>query len=376
MWKTSLQFMTYDKTKLIGILAGIFIAIFLIGAQMGILDGILDTSIGIVKNNRDYIYVVDKKSTSSGTLANVDQRVGYSLQSIPDIGKIYPVIVTMGTIKLSTGTTLMSTIIGVQYPEMIGGPQKYSPETNLSDIQNNGAMIIDAGDVSSMDNIKQGDYFSVNDKRVYVSGFSVGNPGLGQQNIITTIERARQLSGFSNNHVSAYMIKSSSMDPVKQKQIIRTINETIPNVKAWAGNEFALKSIEYTKEVSGVVAVFYMMMTFSLLTGTIIVGLTMFSSVNDRIRDYGTIKAIGGSNKLIAQLIIKQAVLYALLGFTISVTSLIILKTFMNSINQSMIFTPSLWLWLFIATIVLSLLGSVISMRKIFKLEPVQIFRM
>lgn len=376
MWKTSLQFMTYDKTKLIGILAGIFIAIFLIGAQMGILDGILDTSIGIVKNNRDYIYIVDKKSTSSGTLANVDQRVGYSLKSIPDIGKIYPVIVTMGTIKLNTGATLMSSIIGVQYPEMIGGPQKYSPETNLSDIQNNGAMIIDAGDVGSMDNIKQGDYFSVNDKRVYVSGFSVGNPGLGQQNIITTIERARQLSGFSNNHVSAYMIKSSSMDPVKQKQIIRTINETIPNVKAWAGNEFALKSIEYTKEVSGVVAVFYMMMTFSLLTGTIIVGLTMFSSVNDRIRDYGTIKAIGGSNKLIAQLIIKQAVLYALLGFTISVTSLTILKIFMNSINQSMIFTPSLWLWLFIATMLLSLLGSVISMRKIFKLEPVQIFRM
>ena len=70
MWKTALKFMTYEKMKLVGIMMGIVISIFLIGAQLGILNNILDISLGIVKGNEKYIFVVDKKSTKNHKVTN------------------------------------------------------------------------------------------------------------------------------------------------------------------------------------------------------------------------------------------------------------------------------------------------------------------
>ncbi len=376
MWKTALKFMTYEKMKLVGIMMGIVISIFLIGAQLGILNNILDISLGIVKGNEKYIYVVDKKSTSSMTLVGVDMRVGYELQSIPNVDKVFPVIVTGGTSKYKSGATAVASIIGVQYPEMAGAPEKFTPETNLANLQNEGAVIVDKNDLENMENIKVGEYFYLNNIRVFVGGLSINNPGLGQQNIITTVERARQLSGFNANQVSAYLIKSATSDTLLQHKIVEQINQTIPNVKAYTGKKFAEITTEYNKTSSGIVIPFYMMIVFSLFTGIIIVGLTMFSSVNDHIRDYGTIKAIGGSNYLIGKLIIRQAMLYAVISFLVSMGLLFGLQYAMSFAGQTLVFSVGMLFALLGITVMMSLVGSSFSMRKIFKLEPVQIFRM
>lgn len=376
MWNTAFRFMIFDKAKLIGILFGIIISVFLIGAQLGLLDGLLDSSLGVLKDNEQYLYVVNAKSTSSASLLNVDKRVGYELQSIAGVEKVYPVVVSGGTVKYPSGGTNPAVIVGVQTPDYVGSPLGYLPNTNLQDLQNEGAVIVDNGDVENMGNIKVGEFFAINEMRVYISGISINNTGLGQQNIITSIERARKLSGFSANHVSAFLVKTSSKDLAAQQQIAQSINQTIPTIKAYAGVDFLKFSLDYIKTASGIMTSFMILVGFALVTGLIIVGLTMFSAVNDRIRDYGTIKAIGGGNGLIAQLIMAQAALYAFIGFAFAMTLLYGLQYAMMAANQAMYFTPSLIAFLVFSTLIISLVGSYFSMRKILKLEPVQIFRM
>lgn len=376
MWKTAFRFMMFDKAKLIGILFGIIISVFLIGAQLGILDGLLDTSIGITKDNTSYLFVVNKKSTSAVTLLNIDKRVGNELESIEGVENVYPIVITAGTPKFASGATGMAVIIGVQSPDFIGGPKKYQPGTNLNDLQNEGAVIVDAADLENMENIKVGDYFMINDVRVYVSGISTNNAGLGQQNIITSIERARKLSGLNPNYVSAYMIKTNSNDPIINKKIAERITQTIPTIKATTGEDYKKETLEYIKKASGIVMSFMILVGFALITGLIIVGLTMFSAVNDRIKDYGTIKAIGGGNGLISKLILTQSLLYAIFGFALAMILLYGLRYIMIAANQGMNFSPMLIAFLIISTLNISIVGSYFSMRKILKLEPVQIFRM
>jgi putative ABC transport system permease protein len=54
-----------------------------------------------------------------------------------------------------------------------------------------------------------------------------------------------------------------------------------------------------------------------------IIGLTLYSSTLDRIKDYGTLKAIGARKGYVNRLIIAQAFLYAVLGFVITLILLI-----------------------------------------------------
>lgn len=376
MWKDAWRFMIYDKAKLIGILFGIIISVFLIGAQLGSLEGLLDTSIGFVKGNTQYLFVVHKKSTSSASLVNIDKRVGYELQSIEGVEKVYPIVLSMGTCKFASGATTMAVIVGIQGPDFVGGPADYAAGTNLNDLQSEGAVIVDQGDLENMENIRVGQYFSINDVRVYVSGLSVGNPGLGQQNIITSIERARKLSHLNPNEVSAYLVKTNTNDPLNNKRIADTITRTIPSVKGATGEDFQTESLEYMKEASGIVIGFMILVGFALFTGLIIVGLTMYSSVNDRIKDYGTIKAIGGDNRIITKMIMVQSVWYTVIGFVFAMIFLYGLQYVMVAANQAMNYPPSLIIFLILSTLIISVVGSYFSMRKILKLEPVEIFRM
>jgi len=376
MWKNAFKFMIYDKAKFFGILFGVVISIFLVGAQLGLLNGLLENSIGITKGNTEYLFVVNKKSTSATSLINIDKRVGNELQSIEGVEKVYPVIITMGTAKFKSGANGMLSIVGVQYPDFVGSPKDYLPNTNLNDLQNEGAVIVDNADLENMENVKVGDYFTINDQRVYVSGISVNNAGMGQANTITTIDRARKLSGFSPNQVSAYMVKTNSTDPIINKQIADRITKTIPTVKGATGADYMEESLEYVKKASGIMISFMVLVGFALFTGLIIVGLTMYSSVNDRIKDYGTVKAIGGSNGFIIKLILLQSVLYAIIAFIIAMALLLGINVMMTAANQGLIFTPNLILFLVSTTLIICLIGSYFSLRKILKLEPVQIFRM
>jgi putative ABC transport system permease protein len=374
MWQTAYRFMIYDKAKLGGILFGIIISVFLIGAQLGSLDGMISKLISFIKNNTEYIYVVDSKSTSTSTLLNVDKRVGAELYSIAGVAKVYPIVVAMAIVKYKSGTTDNATIIGVQSPDFAGSPKAYLSGTNLYNLHDEGTVIVDKADLEKMGNAKVGDYFFINNIRVKISGISVDNAGLGQQNIITTIERARMLSNTNANVVAAYLIKPTLEH--NRRDIISSINHQIPKVKAYDGEEFKIVTENYLKSSSGIVIGFMILVGFALFTGLIIVGLTMYSAVNDRIKDYGTIKAIGGNNAYIAQMIMIQAVIYAIIGFTMAMSCLFGLQYVMTAANQAMIYTPMMILFLAGTTIAISAIASYFSMRKILKLEPVQIFRM
>lgn len=115
-------------------------------------------------------------------------------------------------------------------------------------------------------------------------------------------------------------------------------------------------------------------MVFAVITGFSIVGLTLYSAVSDRIKDYGTLKAIGANNGKIRKLILYQAAIYALVGF---VLAYLLLLSFIHATEGSLELnlTPALTYALIGVTLLIAILGSLFGMRKIIKLEPAAVFR-
>ncbi len=112
-----------------------------------------------------------------------------------------------------------------------------------------------------------------------------------------------------------------------------------------------------------------------LMAATTVVGLTMYSAVNDRIKDYGTIKAIGGNNSVIRKMIFLQAFIYSITGFIIAFSLLYLFVAATSEVLNIQLTIPLIGFLIFI-TLFIALAGSLFGMRRITKLEPVQIFRM
>ena len=200
-----------------------------------------------------------------------------------------------------------------------------------------------------------------------------GARGLGLAYSFMNIQLARQICGISPNVASAFLVEwETNFTP---EQVVAAINKEIPNVKAWTGPDFTKMSLDFFVSSGGIVASFGSLVLFAIITGFAIVGLTLFSSVKDRIKDYGTIKAIGGTNAVIRKIILWQALIFSFVGFLIAYGLLFtFIQVTKGTLDIQM--TALLLGFLIFVTLSISMISSLFAMRKIVKLEPVEIFRM
>jgi putative ABC transport system permease protein len=114
---------------------------------------------------------------------------------------------------------------------------------------------------------------------------------------------------------------------------------------------------------------------FGLLIGFIIVMLSMYSSVLDSLREFGTLKAIGLSNLDLMRLLLVQSLLYALVGSIIGLGVVAAMAEGIRSANLSLILPH----WLVLTTpavmTVLCMLASLLALWRVARLEPGMVFR-
>lgn len=375
MLQDSLKFIWYDKPKALGIFAGIFISIFLVGQQLGIFISIVGNMKGLAKYNEELIWVIHEETQNATQLKMIDNRIGRSVKSIKGVKTVYPLVQSGGTLKLYDGTKINISMLGLEIGNIPGDYQKLLNGIPGELLMTEGAFLLDKIDRSALNDIDVNDKFLVNGRRMQVVGFTEGNAGFGASNVVTTIERARALGGISVNKSHAFLLEWDSTQ-ISSKQVIGYVNDYIPGARALTGQQFGDDTYSHMMTTNNIAASFAMMIIFALLTGCVIVGLTMYSSVNDRIRDYGTIKAIGGDNGYIRQMILKQSMIYAIVGFLLAYGGLMIFKAAMAGGVMVFKLPLALLAGLFLVTLFMCIIGSWFALRIIVQLEPVQIFRM
>jgi putative ABC transport system permease protein len=373
MFWTALRFILYDKPKSLGALAGILISTFLVGQQIGLFIFLANAMKSVVDNHSQYIWVVDAKTKNGNQLAAIDMRISREIVSLPGVEQVYPVVISAGAAKFENGRSGGITLVGTQAPDFIGGPWALFTAKN-EDMLPEGAIITEYFDSKVLGDLKQGDYFEINGKKVYSAGLTKGVRGFGAGSYaFTTIERARVLTHFSPDKASLFLVKWKS--DAAEQQVIQDINSHIANVKAWDGKAFAASTLSEVLRTNGIAASFGSLIGFAILSGLIIIGLTLYSSAIDRIRDYGTLKAIGATNGYIARLILFQAFLLSVVGFAVGY---LLVEFFRISIARSgTLYQYPVWmpLALFTLTLFISLGGCLFAIRRISKLEPAQVFR-
>ncbi|MDX2002504.1 MAG: FtsX-like permease family protein [Chitinophagales bacterium] len=373
MLRTALRFIYFDKPKSIGALAGTIISVFLIGQQVGIFIFLINAMSALVRNNAEYVWVVDNKTTNVNALAELDMRINYELRSLPNVAATYPLVVSAGSARFENGKSAGVTLVGVEAPAFAGGPWNVAIG-NKNDLLQDGAVFTEYFDKPLFGGLQPGQYFEINGKKVFNAGETKGIRVFGGGVFtFTTIERARYLGNVPTTKANAFLIKMK--DPAQRDQLIAAINGTIPSVRAWRSEDLTKETIMTILATSGIAISFGTLIFFALIVGFVIIGLTLYSSAIDRIKDYGTLKAIGATNGYITRLIVTQAMVIAITGFCIG---MVFVEGFRNGIaNAGTIFNYPLWLRFafFGVTILIGLFGSLFAVRRITSLEPAAVFR-
>jgi putative ABC transport system permease protein len=147
-------------------------------------------------------------------------------------------------------------------------------------------------------------------------------------------------------------------------------------VRAWASKDFASSTVATVLRSSGIAISFGTLILFALISGFVIIGLTLYSATVDRIRDYGTLKAIGATQSYINKLILTQAIIFALLGFAVGFGLVTAFR--LGIANVGTLFHFQSWMIgiFFLITLGISAGGTLFAIRRIARLEPASVFRL
>jgi len=372
MLRFAFRFISYDKPKSIGVVLGIVISTFLVGQQTGIFLFLTGAMASLVDNTQTDLWVVDNKTTNVNALGPIDVRIGHQLESIPGVRKAYPFIVAGGSAKFLGGRSAPVQIVGAQPPYFRGGPWRIV-NGDLADLLDEGAVSVDIFDRKNLNNAGMGTSFEINGKRAVVAVESRGVRGFGGIFMFTTVTRAREFGRIPSSKVSAFLVETQTGADL---QAIRDhINASIFGVRAWTKKDFSRATVSTILATSGIALSIGTLIIFATIAGMIIIGLTMYSAAVDRLRDYGTLKAIGADNRYIRKLIMAQALVFGLVGYGIAI---FFIEGFRSGIAKSGIlfdYSPEIKIGFFVITVLIALAGAVFAMRRIAKLEPASVFR-
>jgi putative ABC transport system permease protein len=374
MLRYAWQFMKYDKAKSLGIVIGIVISIFLIGQQTGIFLFLTGAMKSLITNSDADLWVVDSKTINVNALGKIDQRKVYEIQSIEGVKAVYPLVVAGGTARFDDGTTAGVQLIGSDAPytkvglragKIVGG--------SVDKLLEEGAVSADFYDRNSLGGATLGTNFEINGKKAFIAAQTKGVRGFGGIFMFTNIEKARYFGGIPNNNYSAVLVDVvAGTDPA----IVRErINKQIFGVRAWKSTDFAQSTVSFVLGNSGIGFSVGSLIVFALIAGFFIIGLTMYSAALDRIKDYGTLKAIGATNGYITRLILLQAFLFALVGFLIGYLFMEMFRQGIANAGTTFEYTIPIIITFFLITLVISVGGAAFAIKRIVSLEPASVFR-
>lgn len=116
-------------------------------------------------------------------------------------------------------------------------------------------------------------------------------------------------------------------------------------------------------------------MFLGCLVGVVVVAQTLYTSTMEHLREFGTVKAIGGSNLDIYRMLGQQASIAAVVGFVFGYVPAQLLKPVIAKADLKLIIAPELTATVFVGTFVLCLVSALVSFRKVARIDPALVFR-
>ncbi|MFD2969576.1 ABC transporter permease [Sphingobacterium bambusae] len=371
------KFIRFDRAKSIGVVTAMVISVFLIGQQLSLLAylmGLMGNLIGNAPVKENQVWIMEAQSKNINAINAIDQRLLQEIASLPVVRSTHPVVIAAARATFLDGKTAAVTLVGSDGPAFVMGPidQKLMDGTRL-DLLAPAAVSAEFFSAKNWDtDVVKGKAIEINGKRATINLVTRNAQAFGASLMYGTLENVCHLGNIPASEVSLII---ADLDAASNKeQFIQHIDSLYPHLKAWDAKELQRSSVREILITSNMGMSFGTLVLFAMLSGFFIIGLTLYSSALDRIKDYGTLKAIGARKGYVKRLIITQAFLYGCLGYAIALLLLFGFKLGVAKNGLLIDISIPFAAMLLVVTLFISVGGSLFAVRKIGKLEPASVF--
>lgn len=373
----ALKMLIGNKASFIGVLFGIFLATLLISQQSAIFLGLVSRAYRTITDiPAPNIWVMDPATESDDRVRGMPDGNLDIVRSVPGIEWAVPINVVQIPLVTQAGTFHIGQLYGIDDATLIGAPSEMI-EGQARDLRREGGIIVDVYSANGalatkLPNgkkipLKIGDELEINNHRAVVVGICNITQGFYPQPIIyTACHEFRKFNSFSINYLG--FIAAKTKPGINVQEVCNRIN-TFPGILARTKDQFRARIIKTFLE-TGILINFGLSVLLGIIIGFSIAGQIFYIMTMENLMYYALIKAVGGTKKMILQMIIVQALVVGVLGFLLGIGATIIWGIAIKNTTLAFLFPWQLLLFTGTIVLIICTVTAALSIRKVLYADP------
>ncbi len=364
----------HDKLRFLITVSGVAFAVTLVFVQVGLFLGLMDNASLTIDQIDAELWVTSRNTPNVDFAHTFPETYIKRVRSIPGVARADNLIVWFMNVNLPTGAVEGTEVYALENFSHWNFPQGVV-EGDLADLRRGPYMVLDDSAKKRWGPFKPGDYREVLGRRLKIIGRTVDAKSFTTTPLTFMDYRLAQSLNESDlrGNTTYTLVK---LAPGADAEAVRAeIRKRLPYNDVFTKREWAERSRKYWIESTGLGLNMYITVFLGCLVGIVVVAQTLYTSTMEHIREFGTVKAIGGGNGDIYLILGKQATIAAIAGFALGALQAFALRPVMAKIDLKLIIPTELYVMVLIGAIALCLTAAVISFRKVASIDPALVFR-
>jgi len=252
-------------------------------------------------------------------------------------------------------------------PQGLGGPVNVK---SGSGTPKTGEIVIDSV-LARKSGIAIGDEVKAGLRQLKVVGISSGGNVVIAQLSFVSKEEARILVGF-DGYVNFALVKA---EPGRTQEVVDDVNTRLPGLSAYTSESFASNSRQVLQ--SSLLPILQVILVLSFVVGAVVVGLTVYTSVLEKEREFGVMKALGTPRLGLARVVAEESAIACLLGFIVGEGANLLASSLAERAVPQFVTEVK---WVDVATVfacaaLMAVVASLIPIRRLTHVDPLTVFK-
>ena len=375
MLGVSLKMLFGDKAKFLSLVIGLAFAVLLIAQQGAFFLGLMLMATGPLQNVvQPDIWVCNPNTQYIFEVRPLNEKSLPRVRSVPGVAWAEPFLSSRVQLEMADGKFKAVQMIGIDRNTLIGQPWGML-EGSIDDLRAPDAVLVEDSSRAKLGGARVGDSLKLNDRRAVIVGVCRAKLGWESNALVyTTYDNALSFAPVGRDRLPFILVKAKEGEDVEQ--VARRI-ASMTGLGAFPSRVMAWNTIDYILRETGIGMNFGFTVLLGFIVGLVVVGAIFHQFVLENIRNFAVFKAMGASSWGLIRMVLLPALVVGGIGFGIGVglTGAFALSTRKPGSPLQAHFPWQLLVVALMAMLVCVGMGSLLSLRRVLRLEPAVVFK-
>ena len=365
--------LVHDRVRLLVTLTGIVFAVVLIVVELGLFLGFTTATSSLIDHSRADLWITAPRVPYIEQAVPFSERKVATVLATPGVARAAKYIVRFTQWKRPDGRQESVQIVGVDLASGLGTPWNVVAGT-LDDLRKPDAVFVDEIYREKLGVAHIGQIVEIRGRRARIAGFTRGIRAFTTSPyVFTTFKNALDYADLREDQTLYILVKAAA--GADTGALRHALAARLRDVDVVTNAGFSRMTQVYWMFTTGAGIAVLLAALLGLVVGIVVVAQTIYATTVDHLREYGTLKAMGATNRYLYGVIVLQAVISAVIGYAVGMIVSVFVVRGSEQGGAAILLPPAMAAGMLVLTLVMCVGAAIVSINKVTRLDPAMVFK-